>query len=183
MPGCENKLKLNLDRPDVLLVQRSVTCFVLFISSKWACPVHSLRVLQDPPWLIVCRMVVVTRERVFAELWLGHQLILYWSRLHPNLVVHVLLTTRLDCNMFYMGLLLKPAQKVQFVQNTVGSVWFVSQITTLVAKFILFLLPCHYPTAEKNLQLRRLRGKIGTYYIEGHQSEDHAQKEYKKVTG
>ncbi|KAF7238948.1 N-terminal EF-hand calcium-binding protein 3 [Varanus komodoensis] len=118
-----NKLKLNPDKTEVLLVGGSgfgeggfdlvLNGATLPLRDK----VRSLGVLLDPELSLEAQVTAVARS-AFLQLRLIHQL-------HPYLeydclakVTHALVTSRLDfCNALYMGLPLKTVQTLQLVQN------------------------------------------------------------------
>ncbi|KAF7245267.1 Lysophospholipid acyltransferase 1 [Varanus komodoensis] len=118
-----NKLKLNPDKTEVLLVSGSGLGMgdLGLVLNGVALPlkdrVRSLGVLLNPELSLEVQVMAVVRS-AFLQLRLIHHL-------HPFLendclatVTHVLVTSRLDfCNALYMGLLLKTVRILQLVQN------------------------------------------------------------------
>ncbi|KAF7239825.1 Ran-binding protein 17 [Varanus komodoensis] len=118
-----NKLKLNPDKTEVLLVGDS---------SSWvgdlglaldgvALPlkdrVHSLGLLLDPELSLEAQVTAVARS-AFLQLRLIHQLRHYLEEDCLATVTHALVTSRLDfCNALYVGLPLKTVWILQMVQN------------------------------------------------------------------
>nr|GFC52549.1 hypothetical protein [Tanacetum cinerariifolium] len=123
-----NKLKLNPDKTEVLLVQKSTTQVldhrpalngvVLPLKEQ----VRSLGVLLDAQLLLDSQVAAVARG-AFAQLRLVRQLRPYLDRADLATVTHALVTSRLDyCNALYVGLPLKTVRKLQLVQNAAARV-------------------------------------------------------------
>ncbi|KAF7242123.1 Transcription factor COE2, partial [Varanus komodoensis] len=118
-----NKLKLNPDKMEVLLVGGSgfgEGGFDLVLNGV-ALPlrdkVRSLGVLLDPELSLEAQVTAVVRS-AFFQLRLIHQLHPYLENNYLVTVTHALVTSRLDsCNVLYVGLHLKMVQILQLVQN------------------------------------------------------------------
>uniref|UniRef100_A0A8D2J6W7 Reverse transcriptase domain-containing protein n=1 Tax=Varanus komodoensis TaxID=61221 RepID=A0A8D2J6W7_VARKO len=118
-----NKLKLNPDKTEVLLVGDSsswVGDLGLALDGD-ALPlkesVCSLGVLLNPELSLEAPVTVVARS-TFFQLWLIYQLRPYLEEVCLATVPHALVTSRLDfCNALYVGLPLKTVQILQMVQN------------------------------------------------------------------
>ncbi|KAF7251566.1 Zinc finger FYVE domain-containing protein 26 [Varanus komodoensis] len=119
-----NKLKLNPDKTEVLLVGRSgfgEGGFDLVLNGV-ALPlrdkVRSLGVLLDPELSLEAQVTVVARS-AFLQLRLINQLRPYLEYDCLAMVTHALVTSHLDfCNALYLGLPLKTVRILQLVQNT-----------------------------------------------------------------
>ncbi|KAF7247602.1 Cytosolic 5'-nucleotidase 3A [Varanus komodoensis] len=118
-----NKLKLNPDKTEVLLVGRSgfgeggfdlvLNGATLPLRDK----VRSLGVLLDPELSLEAQVTAVARN-AFLQLRLINQLRPYLEYDSLAMVTHALVTSRLDfCNVLYVGLPLKTVQTLQLVQN------------------------------------------------------------------
>ncbi|KAF7240380.1 Keratin, type II cytoskeletal 79 [Varanus komodoensis] len=118
-----NKLKLNPDKMEVLLVGGSgfgEGGFDLVLNGV-ALPlrdkVRSLGVLLDPELSLEAQVTVVARS-AFLQLQLINQLRPYLEYDCLATVTHALVTSRLDfCNALYVGLPLKTVRTLQLVQN------------------------------------------------------------------
>ncbi|KAF7243358.1 Collagen alpha-1(XXIV) chain [Varanus komodoensis] len=121
--GRQNKLKLNPDKTEVLLVggwgvgeggfDLALNGVALPLRDK----VHSLGVLLDPELSLEAQVTAVARS-AFLQLWLINQLRPYLEYDCLATVTHVLVTSRLDfCNALYVGLPLKTVWILQLVQN------------------------------------------------------------------
>ncbi|KAF7246169.1 THO complex subunit 1, partial [Varanus komodoensis] len=118
-----NKLKLNPDKTEVLLVGRSgfgeggfdlvLNGATLPLRDK----VRSLGVLLDPELSLEAQVTAVARN-AFLQLRLINQLRPYLEYDCLATVTHALVTSRLDfCNALYVGLPLKTVRTLQLVQN------------------------------------------------------------------
>ncbi|KAF7238201.1 putative RNA-directed DNA polymerase from transposon BS [Varanus komodoensis] len=118
-----NKLKLNPDKTEVLLVGGSgfgeggfdlvLNGATLPLRDK----VHSLGVLLDPELSLEAQVTAVARS-AFLQLRLINQLRPYLEYDCLVTVTHALVTSHLDfCNVLYVGLPLKTVQTLQLVQN------------------------------------------------------------------
>ncbi|KAF7241901.1 putative RNA-directed DNA polymerase from transposon BS [Varanus komodoensis] len=118
-----NKLKLNPDKTEVLLVGGSgfgeggfdlvLNGATLPLRDK----VRSLGVLLDPELSLEAQVTVVARN-AFLQLRLINQLRPYLEYDCLATVTHALVTSRLDfCNALYVGLPLKTVRTLQLVQN------------------------------------------------------------------
>ncbi|KAF7241729.1 putative RNA-directed DNA polymerase from transposon BS [Varanus komodoensis] len=118
-----NKLKLNPDKTEVLLVGGSgfgeggfdlvLNGATLPLRDK----VRSLGVLLDPELSLEAQVTVVARS-AFLQRWLINQLRPYLEYDCLATVTHALVTSRLDfCNALYVGLPLKTVRTLQLVQN------------------------------------------------------------------
>ncbi|KAF7240555.1 Thromboxane-A synthase [Varanus komodoensis] len=119
----ENKLKLNPDKTEVLLVGGSdlgmgdlglvLNGVVLPLRDR----VRSLGVLLDPELSLEAQVTAVARS-AFLQLWLIHQLRPFLEHDCLATVTHTLVTSRLVfCNVLYVGLPLKTVRILQLVQN------------------------------------------------------------------
>uniref|UniRef100_A0A8D2Q3W3 Reverse transcriptase domain-containing protein n=1 Tax=Varanus komodoensis TaxID=61221 RepID=A0A8D2Q3W3_VARKO len=118
-----NKLKLNPDKTEVLLVGRSgfregdLNLVMNGVVVRLRDKVRSLGVLLDPELSLEAQVTAVARS-AFFQLWLIHQLRTYLENDCLATVTHALVTSRLDfCNMLYVGLPLKTVRILQLVQN------------------------------------------------------------------
>uniref|UniRef100_A0A803SZA6 Reverse transcriptase domain-containing protein n=1 Tax=Anolis carolinensis TaxID=28377 RepID=A0A803SZA6_ANOCA len=118
-----NKLKLNPEKTEVLLVSRKAEQGIGLqpvldgVALPLKTQVRSLGVLLDSLLSLEPQFLVVARG-TFAELRLVHQLRPYLGKSDLATVVHTLVTTRLDYgNVLYVGLPLKTARKLQLVQR------------------------------------------------------------------
>ncbi|KAF7249282.1 Peroxisome proliferator-activated receptor gamma coactivator 1-beta [Varanus komodoensis] len=118
-----NKLKLNPDKTEVLLVGRSgfgeggfdlvLNGATLPLRDK----VRSLGVLLDPELSLEAQVTAVARN-AFLQLRLSNPLRPYLEYDCLATVTHALVTSRLDfCNALYVGLPLKTVRTLQLVQN------------------------------------------------------------------
>ncbi|KAF7249404.1 5-hydroxytryptamine receptor 4, partial [Varanus komodoensis] len=118
-----NKLKLNLDKTEVLLVGRSgfgeggfdlvLNGVALLLRDR----VRSLGVLLDPELSLEAQVTAVARS-AFLQLQLIHQLCPFLENDCLATVIHALVTSRLDfCNALYVGLPLKTVRIFQLLQN------------------------------------------------------------------
>uniref|UniRef100_A0A803SN06 Reverse transcriptase domain-containing protein n=1 Tax=Anolis carolinensis TaxID=28377 RepID=A0A803SN06_ANOCA len=117
-----NKLKLNPDKTEVLLVSRKAEQGIGLqpvldgVALPLKTQVRSLGVLLDSSLSLEPQVSAVARG-AFAQLRLVRQLRPYLGRSDLATVVHALVTARLDyCNALYVGLPLKTAWKLQLVQ-------------------------------------------------------------------
>ncbi|KAF7254753.1 Formin-2, partial [Varanus komodoensis] len=118
-----NKLKLNPDKTEVLLVGGSGLRMgdLGLVLNGVALPlrdrVHSLGVLLDPELFLEAQVMAVARS-AFLQLRLIHQLRPFLENDCLVTVTHTLITSRLDfCNALYVGLPLKTVRILQLVQN------------------------------------------------------------------
>ncbi|KAF7249458.1 RNA-directed DNA polymerase from mobile element jockey [Varanus komodoensis] len=118
-----NKLKLNPDKTEVLLVGRSgfgEGGFDLVLNGAklpLRDKVRSFGVLLDPELSLEAQVTAVARS-AFLQLRLINQLRPYLEYDCLAMVTHALVTSCLDfCNAFYVGLPLKTVQTLQLVQN------------------------------------------------------------------
>ncbi|XP_061451815.1 uncharacterized protein LOC133369973 [Rhineura floridana] len=117
-----NKLKLNPDKTEMLLVngspdQLDVRPVLDEVTLPLKEQVRSLGVLLDPSLSLEAQVASVARS-AFYQLRLVAQLRPYLDREHLTSVIHALVTSRLDyCNALYVGLPLKTVRKLQLVQN------------------------------------------------------------------
>ncbi|KAF7246443.1 Protein NEL [Varanus komodoensis] len=113
-----NKLKLNPDKTEVLLVGGSgFGEGDLKVALPPRDKVRSLGVLLDPELSLEAQVTAAARS-AFLQLRLIHQLHPYLEYNCLATVTHVLVTSRLDfCNALYVGLPLKMVQILQLVQN------------------------------------------------------------------
>ncbi|KAF7246633.1 RNA helicase Mov10l1, partial [Varanus komodoensis] len=119
-----NKLKLNPDKMEVLLVgglgfrEGELNLVLSGVALPLREKVRSLGVLLDPELSLEAQVTAVARS-AFLQLRLIHQLRLYLEYDCLATVTHALVTSRLDfCNALYVGLPLKTVQILQLVQNT-----------------------------------------------------------------
>ncbi|KAF7236044.1 putative RNA-directed DNA polymerase from transposon BS [Varanus komodoensis] len=118
-----NKLKLNPDKTEVLLVGGSgfgegeLNLVLNGVALPLRDKVHSLGVLLDPELSLEAQVTAVARS-AFFQLQLIHQLRPYLEYDYLTTVTHALVTSRLDfCNALYVGLPLKMVRILQLVQN------------------------------------------------------------------
>ncbi|KAF7248518.1 NHP2-like protein 1 [Varanus komodoensis] len=118
-----NKLKLNPDKMEVLLVGGSSSWVgdLDLALDRVALPlknrVCSLGVLLDPKLSLEAQVTAVVRS-AFLQLRLVHQLHPYQEEDCLVTVTHTLVTSQLDfCNVLYVGLPLKTVRILQMVQN------------------------------------------------------------------
>ncbi|KAF7240862.1 Receptor-type tyrosine-protein phosphatase T [Varanus komodoensis] len=118
-----NKLKLNPDKMEVLLVGGSgfgeggFDLVLNGVSLPLRDKVHSLGVLLDPELSLEAQVTAVARG-AFLQLRLINQLCSYLEYDCLATVTHALVTSRLEfCNALYVGLPLKTVQILQLVQN------------------------------------------------------------------
>ncbi|KAF7249253.1 putative RNA-directed DNA polymerase from transposon BS, partial [Varanus komodoensis] len=118
-----NKLKLNPDKMEVLLVGGSgfgegeLNLVLNGVALPLRDKVRSLGVLLDPELSLEAQVTAVTQS-AFLQLQLIHQLRPYLEYDCLETVTHVLVTSRLDfCNALYVGLPLKTVWILQLVQN------------------------------------------------------------------
>ena len=123
-----NKLRLNPDKTEVLLVRKSTTRVLDYhptldgVALPLKEQVRSLGVLLDPQLLLDSQVAAVARG-AFAQLRLIRQLRPYLSCSDLTTVTHALVTSRLDyCNALYVGLPLKTVRRLQLVQNAAARV-------------------------------------------------------------
>uniref|UniRef100_A0A803SZI2 ribonuclease H n=1 Tax=Anolis carolinensis TaxID=28377 RepID=A0A803SZI2_ANOCA len=119
-----NKLRLNPDKTEVLQVSRKSDRGIGWqpvldgVTLPLKAQVRSLGVLLDSGLTLEAQVLAVA-GRVFAQLKLVRQLRPYLEKSDLTMVVHVLVTSRLDyCNALYVGLPLKTVRKLQLVQRT-----------------------------------------------------------------
>ncbi|XP_053112476.1 uncharacterized protein LOC128327575 [Hemicordylus capensis] len=172
-----NKLKLNPDKTEVLLVSRRANRDeeILPVLDGVALPlkeqVRSLWVLLDPALLLGAQVEAVARG-AFARLQLVHQLCPFLEKADLATVTHALVTSQLDyCNTLYVGLPLKNIQKLQLVQNAAarvltGAAWW-EHITPILKE--LPWLPVRFRVQFKVLVLtfKALNG-LGSGYLRDH---------------
>uniref|UniRef100_A0A803TII9 Reverse transcriptase domain-containing protein n=1 Tax=Anolis carolinensis TaxID=28377 RepID=A0A803TII9_ANOCA len=118
-----NKLKINPDKTEVLLVDRKPERGIGWqpvldgVTLPLKPQVRSLGVLLDSSLTLEAQTSAVS-GRAFAQLRLVRQLRPYLAKADLAGVVHALVTSRLDyCNALYVGLPLKTARKFQLVQR------------------------------------------------------------------
>uniref|UniRef100_A0A803TFX4 Reverse transcriptase domain-containing protein n=1 Tax=Anolis carolinensis TaxID=28377 RepID=A0A803TFX4_ANOCA len=118
-----NKLKLNPDKTEVLLVSRKaeqgigLQPVVDGVALPLKTQVRSLGVLLDSSLSLEPQVSAVARGAL-AQLKLVRQLCPFLGRSDLAMVVHTLVTARLDyCNALYVGLPLKTSRKLQLVQR------------------------------------------------------------------
>uniref|UniRef100_A0A803TWJ5 Reverse transcriptase domain-containing protein n=1 Tax=Anolis carolinensis TaxID=28377 RepID=A0A803TWJ5_ANOCA len=171
-----NKLKLNPDKTEVLLVSHKaeqgtgLQPVLDGVTLPLKTQVHSLGVLLDSSLSLEPQVSVMARE-AFAELRLVHQLHPYLRKSDLATVVHVLVTSRLDyCNALYMGLPLKTARKLQLVQQAearlISGAAYRERTTPLLSQ--LHWMPICYRAQFKVLVLacKALNGSGPTYLSE-----------------
>uniref|UniRef100_A0A803SWN1 Reverse transcriptase domain-containing protein n=1 Tax=Anolis carolinensis TaxID=28377 RepID=A0A803SWN1_ANOCA len=119
-----NKLKLNRDKTEVLQVSRATDRGIgrLPVLDGVTLPlkaqVRSRGVLLDSS-LSLDAQVSAVAGRAFAQLKLVRQLRPYLEKSDLTMVVHALVTSRMDyCNALYVGLPLKTVRKLQLVQRS-----------------------------------------------------------------
>ncbi|KAF7252107.1 putative RNA-directed DNA polymerase from transposon BS [Varanus komodoensis] len=118
-----NKLKLNPDKTEVLLVGGSgfgegdLNLVLNGVALPPRDKVRSLGVLLDPELSLEAQVTAAARS-AFLQLRLIHQLRRYLEYDCLATVTHALVTSRLDfCNALYVGLPLKTVRILQLVQN------------------------------------------------------------------
>ncbi|KAF7247933.1 Nephrocystin-3 [Varanus komodoensis] len=118
-----NKLKLNPDKTEVLLVGGSgfregdLNLVLNGVALPPRDKVRSLGVLLDPELSLEAQVTTAARS-AFLQLRLIHQLRPYLEYDCLATVTHALVTSRLDfCNALYVGLPLKTVRILQLVQN------------------------------------------------------------------
>ncbi|KAF7234592.1 Vomeronasal type-2 receptor 26 [Varanus komodoensis] len=118
-----NKLKLNPDKTEVLLVGESgsgmgdLDLALNGVALPLKDRVRSLGALLNPELSLEAQVTAVARSP-FLQLQLIHQLRPYLENDCLATVTHALVTSRLDfCNALYMGLPLKTVRILQLVQN------------------------------------------------------------------
>ncbi|KAF7245607.1 Harmonin [Varanus komodoensis] len=118
-----NKLKLNPDKTEVLLVGGSgfgegeLNLVLNGVALPLRDKVRSLGVLLNPELSLEAQVTAVARS-AFLQLRLIHQLRPYLENDCLATVTHALVTSRLDfCNALYVGLPLKTVRILQLVQN------------------------------------------------------------------
>ncbi|KAF7249994.1 putative RNA-directed DNA polymerase from transposon BS [Varanus komodoensis] len=118
-----NKLKLNPDKTEVLLVGGSgfgegeLNLVLNGVALPLRDKVRSLGVLLDPELSLEAQVTAVARS-AFLQLRLIHQLRPYLENDCLATVTHALVTSHLDfCNVLYVGLPLKTVRILQLVQN------------------------------------------------------------------
>ncbi|KAF7239662.1 putative RNA-directed DNA polymerase from transposon BS [Varanus komodoensis] len=118
-----NKLKLNPDKTEVLLVGGSgfgegeLNLVLNGVALPPRDKVRSLGVLLDPELSLEAQVTAAARS-AFLQLWLIHQLRPYLENDCLATATHALVTSRLDfCNALYVGLPLKMVRILQLVQN------------------------------------------------------------------
>uniref|UniRef100_R4GAY7 Reverse transcriptase domain-containing protein n=1 Tax=Anolis carolinensis TaxID=28377 RepID=R4GAY7_ANOCA len=118
-----NKLKLNPDKTEVLLVSRKAEQGIGLqpvldgVTLPLKAQVRSLGVILDSSLSLEPQVSAVARG-AFAQLKLVRQLRPYLGKPDLATVVHALVTSRLDyCNALYVGLPLKTVRKLQLVQR------------------------------------------------------------------
>ncbi|KAF7247547.1 Kinesin-like protein KIF20B [Varanus komodoensis] len=118
-----NKLKLNPDKTEVLLVggsgfgEGALNLVLNGVALPLRDKVRSLGVLLNPELSLEAQVTAVVRS-AFFQLWLIHQLRIYREDDCLAKVTHALVTSRLDfCNMLCVGLPLKMVRILQLVQD------------------------------------------------------------------
>ncbi|KAF7239223.1 Disintegrin and metalloproteinase domain-containing protein 12, partial [Varanus komodoensis] len=118
-----NKLKLNPDKTEVLLVGGSgfgegeLNLVLNGVALPLRDKVRSLGALLNPELSLEAQVTAVARS-AFSQLRLIHQLRPYLEYDCLATVTHTLVTSRLDfCNALYVGLALKMVRILQLVQN------------------------------------------------------------------
>uniref|UniRef100_A0A803U1N2 Reverse transcriptase domain-containing protein n=1 Tax=Anolis carolinensis TaxID=28377 RepID=A0A803U1N2_ANOCA len=118
-----NKLKLNPDKTEVLLVSQKAEQGIGLqpvldgVTLPLKAQVRSLGVILDSSLSLEPQVSAVARG-AFAQLKLVRQLQPYLGKPDLATVVHALVTSRLDyCNALYVGLPLKTVRKLQLVQR------------------------------------------------------------------
>nr|XP_060608896.1 uncharacterized protein LOC132760735 [Anolis sagrei ordinatus] len=118
-----NKLKLNPDKTEVLLVSRKAEQGIGLqpvldgVKLPLKMQVRSLGVILDSS-LSLEPQVSAVAGRAYAQLKLVHQLRPYLGKSDLATVVHALVTSQIDyCNALYVGLPLKTVRKLQLVQR------------------------------------------------------------------
>uniref|UniRef100_A0A8D2J284 Reverse transcriptase domain-containing protein n=1 Tax=Varanus komodoensis TaxID=61221 RepID=A0A8D2J284_VARKO len=118
-----NKLKLNPDKTEVLLVGGSgfgegeLNLVLNGVALPPRAKVRSLGMLLDPELSLEAQVTTAARS-AFLQLRLIHQLRPYLEYDCLATVTHALVTSHLDfCNAFYVGLPLKTVRILQLVQN------------------------------------------------------------------
>uniref|UniRef100_A0A803TS28 Reverse transcriptase domain-containing protein n=1 Tax=Anolis carolinensis TaxID=28377 RepID=A0A803TS28_ANOCA len=119
-----NKLKLNPDKTEVLLVSRKAEQGIGLqpeldgVALPLKAQVRSLGVLLDSSLSLEPQVSAVARG-AFAQLKLVRQLRPYLGKPDMATVVHALVTSRLDyCNALYVGLPSKTVRKLELVQRS-----------------------------------------------------------------
>uniref|UniRef100_A0A803THC7 Reverse transcriptase domain-containing protein n=1 Tax=Anolis carolinensis TaxID=28377 RepID=A0A803THC7_ANOCA len=132
-----NKLKLNPDKMEVLLVSRKakqgigLQPVLAGVALPLKTQVRSLGVMLDSSLSLEPQVSVVARG-AFAQLRLVRQLRPFLKKSDLAIVVHALVTSLLDyCNALYLRLPLKMAQKLQLVQRAAARL-----ITGAVSKLL-----------------------------------------------
>uniref|UniRef100_A0A803SXZ5 Reverse transcriptase domain-containing protein n=1 Tax=Anolis carolinensis TaxID=28377 RepID=A0A803SXZ5_ANOCA len=174
-----NKLKLNPDKTEVLLVSRKAEQGIGLqpvldgVTLPLKAQVCSLEVILDSLLNLEPQVLAVARG-AFAQLKLVRQLCSYLGKPDLATVVHALVTSRLDyCNALYVGLPLKTVQKLQLVQweaaKLITRVAYREHITPLLRQ--LHWLPISYQAQFKVLALayKALNGS-GPAYLSEHVS-------------
>uniref|UniRef100_A0A803SSM3 Reverse transcriptase domain-containing protein n=1 Tax=Anolis carolinensis TaxID=28377 RepID=A0A803SSM3_ANOCA len=119
-----NKLRLNPDKTEVLQVSRKSDRGIGWqpvldgVTLPLKAQVRSLGVLLNSGLTLEAQVSAVA-GRAFAQLKLVRQLRPYLEKSDLTMVVHALVTSRLDyCNALCVGLPLKTVRKLQLVQST-----------------------------------------------------------------
>uniref|UniRef100_A0A803TKZ4 Reverse transcriptase domain-containing protein n=1 Tax=Anolis carolinensis TaxID=28377 RepID=A0A803TKZ4_ANOCA len=123
-----NKLRLNPDKTEVLQVSRTSDRGIGWqpvldgVALPLKAQVRSLGVLLDSGLTLEAQVSTLEAQvagRAFAQFKLVRQLRPYLEKSDLTMVVHALVTSRLDyCNALYVGLPLKTARKLQLVQRS-----------------------------------------------------------------
>uniref|UniRef100_R4GDA2 Reverse transcriptase domain-containing protein n=1 Tax=Anolis carolinensis TaxID=28377 RepID=R4GDA2_ANOCA len=169
-----NKLKLNPDKTEVLQVSRMPDRGIGWqpvldgVALPLKAQVRSLGVLLDSS-LTLDAQVSAVAGRAFAQLKLVRQLRPYLVKSDLAMVVHALVTSRLDyCNALYVGLPLKTARKLQLVQRSAALVLTGAQYrerSTLLFKE-LHWLPLIFRTQFKVLVITyQAQNGLGPIYL------------------
>uniref|UniRef100_A0A803TC32 Reverse transcriptase domain-containing protein n=1 Tax=Anolis carolinensis TaxID=28377 RepID=A0A803TC32_ANOCA len=171
-----NKLKLNPDKTEVLLVSRKAEQGIGLqpvldgVTLPLKAQVRSLGVILDSSLSLEPQVSAVARG-VFAQLKLVRQLRPYLGKQDFATVVHALVTSRLDyCNALYVGLPLKTVWKLQLVQweaaRLITGAAFRERTTPLLRQ--LHWLPISYRAQFKVLALayKALNGSGPAYLSE-----------------
>uniref|UniRef100_A0A803TPZ2 Reverse transcriptase domain-containing protein n=1 Tax=Anolis carolinensis TaxID=28377 RepID=A0A803TPZ2_ANOCA len=170
----KNKLKLNPDNTEVLLVSRKAEQGIGLqpvldgVTLPLKAQVRSLGVLLDSLLSLEPQVSAVARG-AFEQLKLGRQLCLYLGKPDLAMVVQALVTSRLDyCNTLYVRLPLKTVWKLvqRFAARLLTGAPFREHTTPLLKQ--LHWLPVSYQAQFKVLDLayKTLNGSGPTYLSE-----------------
>uniref|UniRef100_R4GD80 Reverse transcriptase domain-containing protein n=1 Tax=Anolis carolinensis TaxID=28377 RepID=R4GD80_ANOCA len=172
----ENRLKLNPEKTEVLLISRraeqgmGLQPVLDGVALPLKTQVPSLGVLLDSSLSLEPQVSVVARG-AFVQLRRMCQLCPFLGRSDLAMVVHALVTSRLDyCNAFYVGLPLKTVWKLQLVQHAaaklITGMTYRERTTPLLSQ--LHWLPICYRAQFKVLVLtyKALNGSSPIYLSE-----------------